>query len=55
VGRDPFVRAKYLKLKSVKGAKRAIVAIARNLIIRIRAMLLHNTPYIPGGSVVKAA
>lgn len=55
VGRDPFMRAKYLKLKSVKGAKRAIVAIARHLVIRIRAMLLHNALYIPGGSVVKAA
>jgi transposase len=55
VGRDPLMRAKYLKLKSVKGAKRAIVAIARNLIIRIRAMLLHNTPYKTGGSVAQAA
>jgi transposase len=55
VGRDPHMRVKYLKLKTVKGAKRAIVAIARNLIIRIRAMLLHNVPYMIGGSVVKAA
>jgi hypothetical protein len=49
------MRAKYLKLKSTKGAKKAIVAIARNLIIRIRAMLLHNTPYMTGGPAVKAA
>jgi transposase len=55
VGRDPVMRAKYLKLKTAKGAKRAIVAIARNLIIRIRAMLLHNVSYIIGGPVVKAA
>lgn len=55
VGRDPLMRAKYLKLKSSKGAKRAIVAIARNLIIRIRAMLLHDVLYITGGSAVKAA
>ena len=55
VGRDPLMRAKYLKLKSMKGAKRAIVAIARKLIIRIRAMLLHNVPYMTGGSMVKAA
>jgi transposase len=55
VGRDPLMRAKCLKLKSVKGAKRAIVAIARKLIIRIRAMLLHNAPYMTGGSVVQAA
>ena len=55
VGRDPLMRAKYLKLKSTKGAKRAIVAIARNLIIRIRAMILHNAPYITGSSMVQAA
>jgi transposase len=55
VGRDPLMRAKYLKLKTTKGAKRAIVAIARNLIIRIRAMLLHDAPYRIGGSVLNAA
>jgi transposase len=55
VARDPFMRAKYLKLKSSKGAKRAIVAIARKLIIRIRSMLLHNVPYRTGGFVAKAA
>jgi len=55
VGRDPLIRAKYLKLKSSKGAKRAIVAIARKLIIRIRSMLLHNAPYRTGDSVVQAA
>jgi transposase len=55
VGRDFHIRAKYLKLKASKGAKRAIVAIARNLIIRIRAMLLHGTPYKSGGSMIKTA
>ena len=55
VGRDPLIRAKYLKLKSSKGAKRAIVAIARKLIIRIRVMLLQNAPYRTGGSVLQAA
>lgn len=45
VGKDPLMRTKYLKLKTAKGAKRAIVAIARNLIIRIRVMLLRNEPY----------
>lgn len=48
VSRDPFMGLKYMKLKSFKGAKRAIVAIARKLIIRIRSMLLHNTPYMIG-------
>lgn len=55
VGRDPLIRAKYLKLKSIKGAKRAIVAIARNLIIRIRAMILHNVPYMTGSSPARTA
>jgi len=55
VARDPFMRAKYLKLKSSKGAKRAIVAIARKLIIRIRAMLLQNAPYRTDGSMLQAA
>ncbi len=54
VGKDPLMRAKYVKLKTAKGAKKAIIAIARNLIIRIRAMLLHNEPYRMG-SPAKAA
>lgn len=45
IGRDPFMRRKYNKLKNAKGAKRAIIAIARNLIIRLRRMLLSNEPY----------
>ncbi len=46
--RDPVMRNKYEKLKIRKGAKRAIVAIARNLIVRIRKMLLSNEPYMVG-------
>jgi transposase len=45
VYRDPAMRVKYEKLKIRKGAKRAIVAIARNLAIRIRSILLSNEPY----------
>ena len=55
VGKDPLIRAKYLKLKSSKGAKRAIVAIARKLIIRIRVMLLQNAPYRTSGTMLQAA
>ena len=44
--RDPAMKQKYERLKCRKGAKRAIIAIARNLIIRIRRMLLSNEPYI---------
>ncbi len=43
------MRLKYHRLKSMKGAKRAIIAIARNLIIRIRRILLNNEPYVVGG------
>jgi len=43
--RDPVMKYKYEKLKIRKGAKRAIIAIAKNLIIRIRSMVLNNEPY----------
>jgi transposase len=45
ITKDPRMRSKYMRLKSIKGSKRAIVAIARRLIIRLRSMLLHNVPY----------
>lgn len=48
IGKDPFIRIKYMRLKNWKGAKKAIIAIARNLIIRIRRILLNNEPYIVG-------
>ncbi len=46
--RDPVIKEKYEKLKNRRGAKRAIIAIARHLIIRIRRMLLNNEPYAIG-------
>jgi transposase len=46
ISRDPAMRQKYLILKNRKGGKRAIVAIARMLIIRIRRVLLNNEPYM---------
>jgi transposase len=45
ITRDPLVRKKYDRLKRMKGAKRAIIAIARNLMVRIRRILLNNEPY----------
>jgi transposase len=48
ITKDPFMGRKYIKLKNRRGAKRAIIAIARNLIVRIRVMLLKNEPYIVG-------
>jgi transposase len=45
VGKDPLLQEKYRRLKQAKGGKRAIIAIARNLIGRLRSMLLRNEPY----------
>jgi transposase len=45
ITKDPLIRAKYLMLKSLRGGKRAVVAIARKFIIRLRRMLLDNMPY----------
>jgi transposase len=50
ITRDLLVRKKYDKLKRMKGAKRAIIAIARNLIVRIRRILLNNEPYKIGSA-----
>ena len=48
IQKDPLMRLKYNQLKQFKGAKRAIIAIARKLIIRIRRLLLNNEPYVIG-------
>jgi transposase len=48
IQKDPLMRLKYNKLKAMKGAKRAIIAIARRLVIRIRRILLNKEPYIVG-------
>jgi transposase len=45
ITKDPVIRLKYLKLKSLRGGKRATIAIARKLLIRIRRMLIDNVPY----------
>jgi transposase len=45
ITRDVLMRRKYDRLKRMKGAKRAIIAIARNLMVRIRRILLNNEPY----------
>jgi transposase len=48
IQKDPLMRESYHQLKQFKGAKRAIIAIARKLIIRIRRILLNNEPYVIG-------
>ncbi len=48
IGKDPQMRQRYLRIKARRGAKRAIVAIARNLSGRIRHILLTHEPYVAG-------
>jgi transposase len=48
IRKDGVMREKYEKLKIRSGGKRAIVAIARNLLIRIRRLLIDNIPYVVG-------
>jgi transposase len=45
ITKNPFQRARYDSLKRRKGAKRAIIAIARKLMVKIRRILLDNKPY----------
>jgi ABC-type branched-subunit amino acid transport system ATPase component len=42
------MQEKYDRLKSRSGGKRAIVAVAKTLLIRMRRMLLDNNPYVIG-------
>ena len=46
ITKDPLMRKKYDMLKRMKGGKRAIVAIARQLMLRVRRILLDNKPYV---------
>lgn len=48
IGHDGVMREKYESIKYRRGAKRAIVAIARNLSGRIRGMMLRNEQYVTG-------
>ena len=45
ITKDLHLRAKYLRLKNLRGGKRAVIAIARTFLIRLRRMLLDNVPY----------
>jgi len=40
--------AKYERIKARGGGKKAIVAVAHNLLLRIRRILLDCVPYSPG-------
>jgi len=48
IRKDGVMRERYERLKSRSGGKRAIVAIARTLLIRMRRLLLDNNPYVVG-------
>jgi transposase len=48
IRKDGVMREKYDRLKSRAGGKRAIVAVARTLLIRMRRLLLDNNPYVIG-------
>jgi len=45
IGKDPWLRSKYDRIKQRRGGKRAIVAVARSLSARIRRILLDQVPY----------
>ena len=48
IAQDGVMREKYDGIKYRRGARRAIVAMARNLAGRIRGMMLRNEPYVTG-------
>jgi len=48
IRKDGAMRLKYEAIKARAGAKRAIVAIARILLLRIRHMLIHKEMYVIG-------
>jgi transposase len=45
---DGAMEQKYQRIKACSGGKRAIVAIARIFLLRIRRMLLDGQPYVLG-------
>lgn len=46
IRKDVVMREKYERIKGHSGSKRAIVAVARSLLLRIRRMLLDGQPYL---------
>jgi len=48
IAKDPAMREKYERIKIRAGSKRAIIAIARTLLLRTRRMLLDRQPYVVG-------
>jgi transposase len=48
IGKDAAMQQKYERIKVRSGGKRAIVGVARNLLLRMRRMLLDGRPYAIG-------
>jgi len=48
IGKDPVIQQFYNRIKRRHGAQSAIVAVARKLSARIRAVLMTQTPYVVG-------
>lgn len=48
IKKDGVMAEKYQRIKARAGSKRAIVAVAHNLLLRIRRVLLDGVPYSPG-------
>ena len=48
IRKDAGMREKYERIKARSGAKRAIVAVARILLLKTRRMLINNQPYALG-------
>lgn len=48
IRKDGVMRERYEKIKARSGGKRSIIAIARQLLIRMRRILLDGSQYIPG-------
>jgi len=54
IGADPAMRKKYETIKYRRGAKRAIIAVARILSSRMRRLLLDQVPYKIGYQTLQA-
>lgn len=48
IAKDPAMREKYERIKTRAGSKRAIITIARTMLLRTRRMLLDGQPYVVG-------
>ena len=50
IHKDGVMAEKYHRIKARAGSKRALVAVAHNLLLRLRRVLLDGVPYSPAVS-----